>query len=79
MAHFILKNLETGSQFIHYHGTFHSNNFEGIYHYLMKGKPDLKVMTIASVSQASTRKIEEDNVSLANFIIVTPEDGPKSY
>ena len=79
MAHFILQNLEEGTQFIHYHGTFHSNNCEGIYHYLQQGKTDLKIMTIASVSQASIEKIEEDNASLAHFIIVTPQDSPKSY
>ncbi len=79
MAHFILKNLDGQSQFIHYHGTFHSNNFEGIYHYLKQGKPELKVMTIASVSQASLKKLEADHASLADFIIVTPGDSPKSY
>ena len=79
MAHFILKNLEEDTQFIHFHGTFHSNNFEGIYHYLNKANASLKIMTIASVAQASIDKIEEKNMPLANFIIVTPEDGPKSY
>lgn len=79
MAHFILKNLEEDTQFIHFHGTFHSNNFEGIYHYLNKANASLKIMTIASVTQASIDKIEEKNMPLANFIIVTPEDGPKSY
>ena len=79
MAHFILKNLVEGSQFIHYHGTFHSNNFEGIYHYLKQARPNLKIMTIASVAQDSLKKLEEDNTSLANFTIVTPKDSPKSY
>lgn len=79
MAHFILKNHAEGSQFIHYHGTFHSNNFEGIYHYLKQQNPDLKVMTIASVSQDPIKKLEEDNAALANFIIVVPKDSPKSY
>ena len=79
MAHFILENLVEGTQFIHYHGTFHSNNFEGIYHYLKKAQSDLKIVTIASVAQASIDKIEEDNASLASFIIVTPTDSPKSY
>ncbi len=79
MAHFILKNFEAGKKYIHYHGSFHSNNFEGIYYYLAKGNASLKVMTIASANQEDISKISEDNKALADFIIVTPKDGSKSY
>ena len=79
MAHFILQNMEEGKKFIHYHGTFHSNNFEGIYHYLLKNNPNLKVMTIATVDQDQISKISEDNKGLADFVIVTPKDSPKTY
>ena len=34
MAYFIQKNLQPNSVFIHYNGTYHSDNFEGIYWYL---------------------------------------------
>ena len=30
MAYFINKNLKANSVFIHYNGTFHSDNFDGI-------------------------------------------------
>src|SRR5690606_4769434 len=30
MAHFIIKNMQSGSVFIHYNGTYHSDNYEGI-------------------------------------------------
>lgn len=79
MAHFILKNLRPSEKFIHFHGTFHSNNFEGIYHYLTTANTEIKAMTIATVSQADISKLEEDNKMLADFIIVTPMDSPKSY
>ncbi len=36
MAYFILKYLQQGTIIIHYNGTYHSNNFEGIYWYLKK-------------------------------------------
>lgn len=79
MAYFILENLEEGKIFIHYHGTYHSNNFEGIVWYLNQYRPDLKIMTIASVEQASTDKLEEENEGIANFTIVIPETMTKTY
>lgn len=78
MAHFILKNLEAGQQFLHYHGTFHSNNFEGIIWYLKQQNPDLKIVSIASVEQAEVGELEEENLNLANFILVVDEDMTKT-
>lgn len=79
MAHFILLNHTAGSKFIHYHGTFHSNNFEGIYWYLKQTNPDLRILTIASVEQDNLTSLDEENRGLADFIIVVPKDAPKSY
>jgi len=79
MAHFILQNMEAGKKFIHYHGSFHSNNFEGIYYYLIKANPNLKIVTIANVSQESLDKLEEDNLATADFVVITPKDGAKTY
>lgn len=79
MAHFITNNLVPGSKFLHYHGTFHSNNFEGIYYYLTRKNPELKIMTIASVNQSSLDKLESENLGLASFVLVVPEDSPKTY
>ena len=79
MAHFILENLEEGKLFIHYNGTYHSNDFEGIVWYLKQSKPELNIMTIASVEQASTDKLEEENIGLADFILLIPETMTKTY
>lgn len=79
MAHFILSNHEPGKQFIHYHGTFHSNNYQGIYHFLKEGRPDLKVLTIASIESNFEEKLKEEVLALADFIIVLPKDSPKTY
>ena len=78
MAHFILKNLEEGKIFIHYHGTYHSNNFEGIIWYLNKYRPGLKIMSIGSVEQASTEIVEEENEGIADYILVIPETMTKT-
>ncbi|HSG68527.1 MAG TPA: ChaN family lipoprotein, partial [Bacteroidales bacterium] len=79
MAHSILEYLETGKVFLHYHGSYHSENFEGIMWYLNLYRPGLKIMTIASAEQDATDKLEEDNEGLADFIIVTPKTMTKTH
>ncbi len=79
MGYFISKNLESGKLFIHYNGSYHSDNFEGILWYLKNSNPDLKVVTITTVEQDSVKKLEEDNKNVANFHIVVPSDMAKSY
>ncbi len=79
MGYFILQNLKPNTVFIHYNGTYHSDNFDGINWYLKKGKPELKIMTIATVSQKDISKIEKENLKLADFIIVVDEDMTKSF
>lgn len=79
MAYFIEKNLEKGKQFIHYNGSYHSNNFEGIVWYLKQKIPNLKIATINLVEQNNLKKLQEDNKNTANFVIVVPEDMAKSY
>ena len=79
MAHFIIENWSPGSQLIHFHGTYHSDNFEGIYWYLKQHDPDLQIVTIASVLQESPEELEEDAEGRANFIIVIPESMTRTY
>lgn len=79
MAHFILKNRKPDAIFIHYNGTYHSDNFEGIYWYLKKQQPELKTMTIATVSQKDILTLNKENYTKADFIIVTDEDVTKTY
>ncbi|MEL1245220.1 ChaN family lipoprotein [Flavobacterium sp. DGU11] len=79
MAYFIVKNLKPGTIFIHYNGTYHSDNFEGIGWYLKKAKPGVKVITIAAVSQKDISKLEKENQNLADFILVVDEDMTKTY
>ncbi|MDR6969152.1 putative iron-regulated protein [Flavobacterium arsenatis] len=79
MGYFILQNVQPNSVFVHYNGTYHSDNFEGINWYLKKEKPALKIMTIATVSQKEVSKLEKENLKLADFIIVVDEDVTKTY
>lgn len=79
MAYFINKNLKIGATFIHYNGTYHSNNFEGIIWYLNKLNPNLKIVTIASVEQKDVEKLEDDYKGIADFILCTPETMTKTH
>lgn len=79
MAHFILKNLKPNAVFIHYNGTYHSDNYEGISWYLKREKPELKILTIATVEQADVSKLEKEHYNKADFILVIDEDVTKTY
>ena len=79
MAWFILQNWKAGKVFIHYNGTYHSNNFEGIAWYLKNRYPDLRIVTIASVEQADTENLTEENSGLADYTLCIPERMTKTY
>ena len=79
MAHFIIKNLKTETIFIHYNGTYHSENYEGINWYLKKQNPNLVIVTIATVEQKDISKLEKEHYNKANFIIVVDQDVTKTY
>ncbi|RRJ89997.1 ChaN family lipoprotein [Flavobacterium macacae] len=79
MGHFILQNLKPNTTLVHYNGSFHSDNFDGIYWYLKQGNPELKIMTIATVSQKDISRMEKEHLKLADFIIVVDKDVTKTF
>ena len=82
MAHFILKNGMEGMTFLHFNGSYHSDNYQGIVWYIReynkKNEFDLKILTISSVEQGSPDELDDNNMGLADFIICTPEDMTKT-
>ncbi len=79
MAYFIFKNLKPNAVFIHYNGSFHSDNFDGINWYLKKYKSDFKIITIATVEQEQILKLDKEHLKKANFILVVDKDMTKTY
>lgn len=79
MAHFILNNLKKGQTFLHFHGTYHSDNYEGIVWYLKQNNPELKILTINTSEQAAADSLDEGNKGKADFIIVVPETMTKTH
>jgi uncharacterized iron-regulated protein len=78
MAHFILENWSDGKLFLHYHGAYHSDNFESIYWHLKQQKPNLKIVTITTVSQEDISDLKEENSGKADFTVCVDEDMTKT-
>lgn len=79
MAYFINQNLKKDTVFIHYNGTYHSDNFDGINWYLKQYNPNIQIITISTVEQKDISKLDKENYNKANYILVIDEDVTKTY
>lgn len=79
MAFSLYPFLEKGNTILHVNGSYHSNHYEGIVWYLKRDYPNTKILTINTVEQENINILDEKSKPTADFIIVTPTDGPKSY
>lgn len=79
MAHFILHNFVEGYIFLHFNGSYHSDNYESILWYLKKEKPNLNYITITTVSQNYVNKLYDDNKGKADFTICVDNDMTTTY
>ena len=79
MAHFILKNLLPNQVFFHLNGSYHSNDFEGIYWYLKTYNEEVDILTITTVEQESLEILDEEHLGKANFIIAVDQNMTKTY
>lgn len=79
MAYFIVKNKKNNALFFHLNGSYHSDNFEGIYWYLKIEADSLKITTIATVEQSDLNKLLKENYNKADYILVIDEDATKTY
>lgn len=79
MAHFILQSYKAGSLFIHYNGSYHSDFYEGIGWYLQQKRPDLKRVTITTVSQKDITRLEKEHLGRADYIICVDDNMTNTY
>jgi uncharacterized iron-regulated protein len=86
------EKYEGGSVFIHYNGSYHSDNHESIEWYINQEEKaswsvsrfavppqPTKVITISTRTQANVSKLEKENLGIADFIIVTPDNMTKTH
>lgn len=79
MAETIIRYYLPTGTYVHFHGTYHSNHYQGIYWYLKQEIPGMTIATIATATQADLKKLSSDNIGLADFIIVVDEDMTTTY
>lgn len=79
MAYFILQYYKQGSLFIHFNGSYHSDNYEGILWHLKNKKPELKYGTITTVSQKDVNSLLAENLGRADFIICVADNMTTTY
>ena len=79
MAYFINKNRENDKLFMHYNGSYHSDDFEGIYWYLKQKNPSLKIVTVSVLEAKDVTKFDKDKKGKADFIIVVPLTMTKTH
>lgn len=83
MAESILLNQKAGNLFIHYNGDYHSKSYGGIYWFLKKSKPNLKIAVIeileAEDDTLSIDKAKDESYIPTEFIIVFPASSPKTF
>ncbi len=71
MAHSILKRFTAGSLVLHFNGDYHSRAYGGIYWYIKKFRPELRVTVLSSVESESPA-FREEYEGLGDYILVIP-------
>jgi uncharacterized iron-regulated protein len=79
MSHFILQNWAPGSHFIHYNGSYHSDNRQGIAWYLLQKNPKLKILVISTTEQDDIGKFNAEDKGRGDFIISIPSAMTKTH
>ena len=79
MSHFILKNGSEGTVFLHFNGSGHSDNYEGIVWDLKQSNPNLNVLTITTKMQSDPSSLEENSAGKADYTILVPENMTRTY
>ncbi len=72
-----IQDKSKNSVFLHFNGSYHSDNYESIVYYLKKYNPNLKIMTITAADQKDLDSLEK--IGMADFAIVTPLSMTKTY
>ena len=74
MAYFILHNPWRTPQTIHLHfnGAYHSDFYQGIMWYIRQEEPNMKILTISTVTQDDVHKLEKEHFGRADYIICVP-------
>lgn len=79
MAHFILANMKPSSLFIHFNGSYHSEHDQGIIWYIKKTNPNIRYLTITTITQKQIKSLDKENIGKADYILCVDEDMTTTY
>jgi uncharacterized iron-regulated protein len=79
MAWFILQDRTENHLFIHYNGSYHSDNYEGICWYLNQYQPKVRLKTIGMVEQENLKSLSKEHLGKANYILVVNNQMTKTH
>ena len=79
MAHHLVDMAKEKDLVVHLNGKYHSDDHEGIFWYLEKYRPELKVQTVSMVNQADIFSLQEEHQDKADFIICIDKKMTKTY
>jgi uncharacterized iron-regulated protein len=79
MAWSILKYYKEGNLFLHYNGSYHSENQEGIVWYVRQLRPALRIRTLTVVTQKELSRLDPENLGKADFVLCVDEDVTNTY
>jgi uncharacterized iron-regulated protein len=79
MAYAIRSSLSPGQTLLHFNGSYHSDHHDGIVAYLHQAAPKLRIKTLSVVTQSQLQHIDKENLDLADYLIVVPDDMTKTY
>ena len=79
MAYSIVSNFKPNNLFIHFNGSYHSNDYEGIFWYVNKYNSAIKMSTISVLQKANINEISATEKQLADYIIIVDEDMTRTF
>jgi uncharacterized iron-regulated protein len=80
MSHFLMKNAFSDKTILHFNGSYHSDNHQGMVWYvnqaIRKTSFELKILTITCLEQENIDTISKQDAAKADFIIIIPSSMP---
>ncbi len=74
MAHFSLQNYNEGDLLLHFQGSYHSDNRQGIIWWIEQLNPDLNIKSITTTTMKEWEEMsEEEKNTVADYIIVVAD------
>ncbi|MPM46701.1 hypothetical protein SDC9_93407 [bioreactor metagenome] len=79
MAYFLMQYFKTGYTFIHFNGSYHSDNKEGIVWYVKKKNPALKIVVISVSEVDDVLNPAPEDLNKGDYTILVPANMTKTY